>query len=141
MWQGIRDWLRPVGADVVDSNRECPDGATLAREGLDHSEGTYPGAGPGPGSGGSGSGSLYGSGDVAVLDANLRASEEAEFLEFLASDLDPVPADPVFRERLREELWDLVVKEGVGTPPTSAGPLSSRSPARLRIVAPHEGGD
>ena len=38
-------------------------------------------------------------------------AEEArhgDLLEFLAADLDPVPADPVFREELREQLWALV---------------------------------
>ena len=33
---------------------------------------------------------------------------EHELLEFLAADLDPVPADPAFRERLRDELWEVV---------------------------------
>ncbi len=33
---------------------------------------------------------------------------DEELLDFLSADLDPVPADPGFRERLREELWDLV---------------------------------
>ena len=34
--------------------------------------------------------------------------DEAELLDFLASDLDPVPADPAFRERLRDELWEIL---------------------------------
>ncbi|HPG25783.1 MAG: hypothetical protein H6748_05300 [Spirochaetaceae bacterium] len=42
---------------------------------------------------------------VLTLD---EARDEAELLEFLASDLDPVSPDPDFRERLREELWALV---------------------------------
>lgn len=33
---------------------------------------------------------------------------EEELLEFLAADLDPVPADPVFQEKLRDELWEMV---------------------------------
>lgn len=37
------------------------------------------------------------------------AAEEAELLDFLAADLDPVEADPVFRERLREDLWNQFV--------------------------------
>ena len=53
----------------------------------------------------------------AVLDpADLGSGQEAELLEFLAADVDPVPADPVFRERLREELWEMVVSEGRRTP-------------------------
>ncbi len=39
------------------------------------------------------------------------AADDAELLEFLAADLDPVPADPVFRERLREQLWEMVVTD------------------------------
>jgi hypothetical protein len=31
-----------------------------------------------------------------------------ELLEFLEADRVPVEADPGFRERLREELWDLL---------------------------------
>lgn len=34
--------------------------------------------------------------------------DELEILEFLAADLDPVPADPAFRERLAETLWEMV---------------------------------
>ena len=34
--------------------------------------------------------------------------DEAELLDFLASDLDPVPADPAFRERLRDDLWEML---------------------------------
>jgi len=35
-----------------------------------------------------------------------------ELLEFLEADVDPVPADPEFRARLRERLWGMV-KDGV----------------------------
>lgn len=34
--------------------------------------------------------------------------EELELLEFLAADLDPVPADPVFEHELGERLWEMV---------------------------------
>lgn len=37
-----------------------------------------------------------------------------EMLEFLAADLDPIPADPVFRDTLREQLWRLV-QQGIAT--------------------------
>ena len=33
---------------------------------------------------------------------------ESELLDFLAGDLDPAPADPAFREELREQCWSLV---------------------------------
>lgn len=36
--------------------------------------------------------------------------DELELLEFLAADLDPVPADPVFRQALGERLWEMVQK-------------------------------
>jgi len=42
--------------------------------------------------------------------------DEAELLEFLAADHEPVSADPVFREELRDQLWALV-QEGVGMRP------------------------
>lgn len=34
--------------------------------------------------------------------------DELELLEFLAADLDPVPADPAFRQQLSDLLWDMV---------------------------------
>jgi hypothetical protein len=39
-----------------------------------------------------------------------------ELLEFLAADHDPVAADPVFRDQLRDELWALVESGGVTRP-------------------------
>jgi hypothetical protein len=38
--------------------------------------------------------------------------QDEELEEFLACDLDPVEADPVFKERLREQLWAIVQNEG-----------------------------
>ncbi len=34
--------------------------------------------------------------------------DELELLEFLAADLDPVPADPAFRQQLSDLLWNMV---------------------------------
>jgi len=52
--------------------------------------------------------------DVALeADADV---EELELLEFLAADLDPVPADPAFRRRLGELLWDMVRDGRVARP-------------------------
>ncbi len=42
--------------------------------------------------------------------------DELELLEFLAADLDPVPADPVFQKQLAELLWEMV-REGRGVRP------------------------
>ncbi len=39
-----------------------------------------------------------------------------ELLEFLAADLDPVPADPVFQKQLADLLWEMV-REGRGSRP------------------------
>jgi hypothetical protein len=50
----------------------------------------------------------------AILEFNRSfAREERELLDFLAADVDPVPADPVFRERLKDELWEMVRGEGL----------------------------
>ncbi|MFK7894265.1 MAG: hypothetical protein AB8G23_00415 [Myxococcota bacterium] len=43
-----------------------------------------------------------------------EAVSEEELLEFLAADLDPVPADPVFREKLRDDLWEMVADGRAG---------------------------
>jgi hypothetical protein len=58
-------------------------------------------------------GSSIESGAEAVLAAEM---DEGDLLEFLAADLDPVPADPMFREDLRERLWSLV-QDGVTARP------------------------
>lgn len=42
-------------------------------------------------------------------DANFA---DDELLEFLEADADPVPADPAFRARLRDQLWSMV-QDGV----------------------------
>jgi hypothetical protein len=34
--------------------------------------------------------------------------DPVEFAEFLEADESPLPIDPAFRERLREQLWDIV---------------------------------
>lgn len=34
--------------------------------------------------------------------------DELELLEFLAADLDPVPADPRFKRELGDRLWEMV---------------------------------
>ena len=48
----------------------------------------------------SGAGSQVGDASLEFLGS--EAIDEGELLEFLASDLDPIPVDPVFREQLRE---------------------------------------
>ena len=85
IWHGIRDWLRPV------------DPSTRSRSGTGAIERPF-------------QGSLDTTAEAIVDEAD--AVSEAELLEFLASDLDPVQADPVFRENLREELWSMVIDQG-----------------------------
>lgn len=118
VWQGIRDWLRPVerahgsvpprdpSAEVrTDRGRIHDRAATRAR--IDAEGGAevipFPGGRAGE----------------AVLDPSAPGfgtgpEVDAELLEFLAADVDPVPADPAFRERLRVELWDMIVDEQGG---------------------------
>jgi len=57
------------------------------------------------------------------IDPRMFIDEEAqesfadeELLEFLEADVDPIPADPEFRERLREQLWGLVQEGATALP-------------------------
>jgi hypothetical protein len=52
-------------------------------------------------------------GDASLGLSGSEAIHEGELLEFLASDLDPIPVDPVFREQLREDLWEQVLVDGI----------------------------
>jgi len=85
-WQGFLDWFRPVERSAAPA----PSVSQVHRSG-DSNE--------------------------AVADA-LFAAElgDLELVDFLAGDLDPVSADPVFREELREKLWTLV-QDGAVQPP------------------------
>ena len=51
-----------------------------------------------------------GAGEAVIDDT----SDNQGLLDFLAADVAPVSADPAFRDRLREELWEMVLDEGVG---------------------------
>jgi len=48
-----------------------------------------------------------------------------ELREFLSADLFEVPADPAFKNRLREKLWELVESRAFGF-----GPAASTGPRR-----------
>lgn len=53
----------------------------------------------------------YGGGAAVLEDVDACADfPEEELLEFLSADLDPVPADPVFREKLQADLWEMIVE-------------------------------
>ncbi|MBK7948640.1 MAG: hypothetical protein IPK00_07805 [Deltaproteobacteria bacterium] len=60
---------------------------------------------------------VLGAGDVSdesigilgeSLDELRPEVDELELLEFLAADLDPVPADPAFKRELGDRLWEMV---------------------------------
>lgn len=123
IWQEIRNWLKPVSYDLpapATPERSAPEstadewpsnvvplvqggsgvrGAARTRSLIDAARVPIPEANS--------------SSDVAALDEHWGDAEgDPELLEFLASDLDPVPVNPEFRERLREELWEVVLDEG-----------------------------
>jgi hypothetical protein len=83
IWQTLLDWFRPVAreASITPQRIQAPYSA-IDRTGPSNE-----------------------SGAEAVL---VEEAGHGDLLEFLAADLDPVPADPVFREELREQLWALV---------------------------------
>ena len=157
MWQGIRNWFRPVGEEkravdptalsseptassaTLDSSREQALGLTAMRASTDSTADEASGRGaeimPFPGlarrdtkavgdssrtwEGGSTTGiseiasEFAGSDGAATLEGvHAPGVDETELLDFLAADLDPIPADPVFREKLRNELWDMVASGG-----------------------------
>lgn len=117
VWQGIRDWLRPVvHAQPPADPREASGGGRLDRtriHGRAATRARIDAAGgaeviPFP----------VGRSGEAVLDERALGFDpcpDPELLEFLAADVDPVPADPAFRERLRAELWDMLVDERRGS--------------------------
>ncbi len=49
-----------------------------------------------------------------ALDELDPVVDERELLEFLAADLDPVPADPAFQRQLGDLLWEMVRHSGAG---------------------------
>ena len=105
VWQGIRDWFRPVDRAVQPTTSRpasvgAPSGPIRTREFTRAMlDADSPGADVIP---------LHSV--ASVVDDRI---DDTELLDFLAADVDPVPADPAFRERLREELS--------GNPPTEAG--------------------
>ena len=130
IWQEIRNWLKPVPDDLpvgtlgsATLGRSAPEssadewpsnvvpfvrgvkgvrGAARTRSLIDTALAPIPGANSSSG--------------FAALDEPWGDAEgDPELLEFLASDLDPVPVDPEFRERLREELWEMVLDDGRAT--------------------------
>lgn len=108
VWQAIRDWFRPDHHEAVTSRYDMRStGAsvdlaapfvlnrTLVADAL--GEGAAPVE------------AMFGDEVTPEID-------EYELHEFLAADHDPAPADPAFREALRDQLWALV-QDGVITGP------------------------
>lgn len=122
VWQGIRGWFRANRGDRRQSNQALARPAAsvvsepeplrpteIARIGPRPLDSSSTGTAPRMRF----NGSEAGPGDTtmaATMDGVFdEACDERELLDFLAADLDPVPVDPVFRERLREELWGMIV--------------------------------
>jgi hypothetical protein len=51
--------------------------------------------------------------------------DPVEFAEFLEADEGPIPPDPAFRERLREQLWQ-IVRERAAERRSNARPRRNR---------------
>ncbi|MBJ21740.1 MAG: hypothetical protein GY910_11930 [bacterium] len=100
VWQAIWDWFQPVHQRGVisASQRARPSARSVVDVSTEF--GYLPGGTTGE----------------AILGT---AVEEGELLDFLCADLDPVPADPVFRKRLREELWQMVADGRLAPPKDS----------------------
>jgi hypothetical protein len=56
----------------------------------------------------------------------MEGFDPAEFAEFLEADDSPIPADPAFKERLRQRLWNMVREQADASPPAPPSPIGSR---------------
>jgi hypothetical protein len=79
-WQSLLDWFRP---DFCEASTRAN---------------VTPSTGP----------STAGAIEASALAGKTDEMAEGELREFLAADFDPIAADPVFKEHLRERLWRLV---------------------------------
>ena len=71
---------------------------------------------------------------------NLDPSEgfdPAEFADFLEADDSPMPADPAFKERLRQRLWGMVRENADATPPPASPSGGARSRRRFPDPKPN----
>jgi hypothetical protein len=111
VWQGFLDWFRPGDHAVVTSGHGVNStGASIDLTAPLAQTGGLEGSAFGEG-GMSDDLSEQSFGEEATLEI-----DEHELHEFLAADHDPIPADPVFREELRDQLWALV-QDGAITRP------------------------
>lgn len=139
VWQGIRDWFRPVDGGARNISQRAGPGSRSDRAGRsglqnggasggtrsngfsrrDSARAFLPAEGRDFGPGfrdGGGVGEVTLDFDQTLDLGHDLAIDERELLDFIAADVDPVPADPAFRERLREELWEMVVAGGPARP-------------------------
>ena len=66
---------------------------------------------------------------------NLDSSDgfdPAEFAEFLEADDSPMPADPAFKERLRQRLWGMVRDNANASAPPPPSRIGDRARRPLR---------
>jgi hypothetical protein len=99
VWRGFLDWFRPVDHEISASRQimssigaQTNSAGSSMRTGRAMNRQAFTAERAGRSS----------SDDVGC------EIDEGELLEFLAADYDPPSADPAFRERLRNELWELV---------------------------------
>jgi len=112
VWQAIRDWFRSDRDEAVTSRYDVRStgvsvdlaapfvlNRALAADAL-----------------GEGGAAAVEAAEPMFSDEATPEIDEYELHEFLAADHDPAPADPAFREALRDQLWALV-QDGVITGP------------------------
>jgi hypothetical protein len=92
VWRAFLDWLKPADQDKAPSSLRQTDR-------LQPVSASFSTADP-----------------TVNFDETAEEFDEEELLDFLAADLDPVPADPDFRENLREQLWALVRERTTSLP-------------------------
>ncbi len=108
VWRGFVDWLRPIDDEVSASaprhTNALSSAIVLGGPSTLSERGTAMSHLPGE---------MFGGNFAGEVTSEV---DEAELLDFLAADHEPVSADPVFREELRDQLWALI-QEGVGMRP------------------------
>jgi len=67
----------------------------------------------------------------ADIAADRDAFDPAEFAEFLEADDAPMPANPAFKERLRQQLWGMLRENADATAPPAPPRIGDR-PRRPR---------
>jgi hypothetical protein len=63
----------------------------------------------------------------ADVAADRDAFDPAEFAEFLEADDSPMPANPAFKEHLRQQLWGMVRENAEAIAPPAPTRIGDRS--------------